>query len=578
MSLTKVTYSMIDGITVNVSDFGAVGDGVADDRAAIENAINSLASTGGTVYFPKGTYLLNSYSSDTARASAHAQILPILSNVSLVGQSGSEIVVGNFFDDKNFSVFNGLAAVKTNSVELKNIGFYNLNVSFNGATSIMRTAYRLRVIMRLGWVINGIVDGCYFNNGDLSNGIASGVEFAINDVRGNELKITNNTFKNLVQQNAQNIDFSCIYNGASRTVIANNIFEETTDQAAIIGCAVEMHNSFISTDNNIITGYTRGVWFVASDVEVFNPIGQSATNNTAYITNAFAYIWVDTGCSLANINCSNNSIFCAHIVGYSQLYNGNQGLVSSSNPLGTGDVVSALFSGNMVNIVFTLPAYLESATAAWFERPFSNIQIKGNYFKNVKGGVQFLDDAKSIFNFSMENNTFECESPEDSYINLTCDDLAYCSIFGNVFRFSGTPNTTNTVFNVTGGASNCLLQENNFAGLTPTYTDVDFTSGAFPGFNNKYEYYWYGPDLVIPSLAAGVFGIATMSGTPPTQFATNGSQFQWIGDGDPAEISIATTTTANSSTNIAFLCANKSISSYAGGTVPGTLKASLFID
>ena len=43
MSLTKVTYSMIDGFTVYAKDYGAVGNGVADDTAALQAAFNAGA-------------------------------------------------------------------------------------------------------------------------------------------------------------------------------------------------------------------------------------------------------------------------------------------------------------------------------------------------------------------------------------------------------------------------------------------------------------------------------------------------------------------------------------------------------
>lgn len=45
--------------SISVKDFGAVGDGVTDDYAAIMAAINSLPSTGGKIFFPVGVYLHN---------------------------------------------------------------------------------------------------------------------------------------------------------------------------------------------------------------------------------------------------------------------------------------------------------------------------------------------------------------------------------------------------------------------------------------------------------------------------------------------------------------------------------------
>lgn len=61
MSLTKVSYSMINGAVFNVLDYGAIGNGVADDTAAIQAAINAaspqtLTDLAGTVFLPRGKY------------------------------------------------------------------------------------------------------------------------------------------------------------------------------------------------------------------------------------------------------------------------------------------------------------------------------------------------------------------------------------------------------------------------------------------------------------------------------------------------------------------------------------------
>jgi hypothetical protein len=54
MTLTKATYSMINGAPVNVLDYGAIGNGIANDAAAIQAALD----TGNTVYIPQGNYLI----------------------------------------------------------------------------------------------------------------------------------------------------------------------------------------------------------------------------------------------------------------------------------------------------------------------------------------------------------------------------------------------------------------------------------------------------------------------------------------------------------------------------------------
>jgi len=78
MGLTQVSYSMINGAFANVLDFGAVADGITDDSAAIQAAIDHVAAAnGGTVYFPTGIYSIGT----TGIVSA--------TSVNLVGENAS---------------------------------------------------------------------------------------------------------------------------------------------------------------------------------------------------------------------------------------------------------------------------------------------------------------------------------------------------------------------------------------------------------------------------------------------------------------------------------------------------------
>lgn len=61
MSLTKVSYSMIDGAVFNVLDYGAVSGNTVNQQPAIQAAIDACeAAGGGAVYIPAGTYHITS--------------------------------------------------------------------------------------------------------------------------------------------------------------------------------------------------------------------------------------------------------------------------------------------------------------------------------------------------------------------------------------------------------------------------------------------------------------------------------------------------------------------------------------
>lgn len=52
--------SAMSDVFFNVKNYGAVGNGIADDTSAVQNAITAAAAVGGgTVFLPPGTYLIN---------------------------------------------------------------------------------------------------------------------------------------------------------------------------------------------------------------------------------------------------------------------------------------------------------------------------------------------------------------------------------------------------------------------------------------------------------------------------------------------------------------------------------------
>lgn len=158
MSLTKVSYSMISGAVFNVLDYGAVGNGIADDTAAFKAAIN--AAKGGTVFVPLGEYRITSPLDEG-----------VTEQIRILGPSSAFISDG-FFDFANYNNSNDFspacildpAGLKTKFATIKCDGT-NLLGSADGAT--VGTKNTLRHMANLCvYGYNGAQIGLYIAPGD----------------------------------------------------------------------------------------------------------------------------------------------------------------------------------------------------------------------------------------------------------------------------------------------------------------------------------------------------------------------------------------------------------------------------
>ncbi len=115
MSLTKVSYSMIQGALINVLDYGAKGDGTTNDTAAIQAAITAATGNGqSTLYFPAGTYLvsttLNVSQCSVLGEGVYSSIIKAASTLTgslmYVGSLAQNLVYENFQLDGNTGTAN----------------------------------------------------------------------------------------------------------------------------------------------------------------------------------------------------------------------------------------------------------------------------------------------------------------------------------------------------------------------------------------------------------------------------------------------------------------------------------------
>lgn len=144
MSLTKVSYSLIQNAPINVKDYGAVGDG-RDDTAAIQAAATFASANELELFFPSGGYKISSTitftpgKAFTVRGEGPNSTIisstadtPTTTLFTLNATGGPPVVIENLsFYASTGLLGKGITVTNSNGVTIKNCWFVGLEIGIN---------------------------------------------------------------------------------------------------------------------------------------------------------------------------------------------------------------------------------------------------------------------------------------------------------------------------------------------------------------------------------------------------------------------------------------------------------------
>jgi parallel beta-helix repeat protein len=283
MSLTKVSYSMLNGAPVNVFDFGAIGDGISDDTVAFQAAATSAA--GKTLYVPAGfTYIVKNIqlSANTyvfGGGNLKLKVLAAGDGSPILKINGNNVTIdGILFDgDKAAQPADGFSD--------------SYAISVTGLGRAYRAAINTGGEPTSGNFTNITVQNCFFSNtygAGLATQNCSGVRFLSNICDSlyfesvfastttsgkTDIQITGNKITNIASGHVSINPNAILVAQSDRVIISDNIiFDVERD-----GIKQEGGNDIVISNNTIQSNSIDG--FPAIAVQGNSTIGLAITGN-----------------------------------------------------------------------------------------------------------------------------------------------------------------------------------------------------------------------------------------------------------------------------------------------------------
>jgi hypothetical protein len=422
---------------VNVKDFGAVGDGVADDTAAIQAAFNFIPASGGEVIIPKGTYIISSTLNISNKPisifGAGIGISTLYwKGVGMVGQNGINYTNTEF---QPFLIQDLSIKALPNSSNVTQMAGIALNVVYPSQATVNETTLKLlRVEIRQEILVNGGGFSTCVYAKDAGRFSANNCNFASRRpllTKGIHLSTGVNAFFPVIN----NCDFTAFEDAIYSTGPSSpggTVIESSNFTACYRGITIEAPTDLIQITSNYFQIYKYGIYARARTAMItLNRVDGVDDPSASHGPSDLYGIQID-GTTSGPYDCgiiSNNNIArgSAEPMDGIILQGSAVGTVVNSNTIGQN---SAYFVGNVRYGIFMLNLTSENqvqnnsgmnVSILVYDGGFNNV-VEGNFVGSGSGMLPLSGATPSItsgqFGFTLKRAIYLTQSSPTNVTNF----------------------------------------------------------------------------------------------------------------------------------------------------------------